>query len=65
MAALTTDRAAETQEIGVNSVPVEGGAKIYAGSIVAAHPGGAAGSAGAYAKPAADAATLKVIGLAV
>ena len=57
MAALTADRATETQEISINTLPMAASTKIYAGALVAIDAG--------YAKPAADTAFFKVVGLAI
>lgn len=57
MAALTKDRQTEKKNIGLKSYPVAASTKIYAGSLVAVNASG-------YAVPAADAAGLKVVGVA-
>lgn len=57
MAALTTDRITEFKEKGYKSYPVKDATKIYAGSLVAIQADG-------HAVPAADAANLKVVGVA-
>lgn len=55
-AALTADRITETKLTGLKSYPILTATKIYAGSLVAIDSAG-------YAKPAADAASLKVVGV--
>lgn len=57
MAALTKDRQTEKKITGLKSYPVAASTKIYAGSLVALNSGG-------YAVPAADAASLRVVGVA-
>lgn len=58
MAALTKDRITEKKNLtAIKSYPVAASSKIYAGSLVAVDVNG-------YAKAAADAANLKVVGVA-
>ena len=57
MAALTTDRITPRKGPNLLVYPVATNVKIYAGAFVAINSGG-------YATPAADAASLKVVGVA-
>ena len=64
MAALTADRETPIRQIGIlPPLPVAASTKIYAGSIVAVFTAAAPSDHGG-ARPAADAANIKVIGVA-
>jgi hypothetical protein len=56
-AALSTDRVTETKQRGAKSYPVKAATKIYAGAMVCVDGNG-------WALPAADAANLKMVGVA-
>jgi hypothetical protein len=57
MAALTTDRITPKKQRGYKTYPVAATTKIHGGALVALNSGG-------FAVPAADAASLKVVGVA-